>query len=106
LLRQFSEEHYYVSRDAALQVYGSEGLFNLIDLETGWKVDFIIRKSRDFGVEEVERRREAEVEGAGIFVAIPAESRSEYVKELRVRGFAQLLPLRARLRGAPAIRTG
>ena len=57
LLRQFPEEVYYVSRDAALQAYGSEGLFNVIDFTSGWKVDFIIRKSRPFSVAEDRPRR-------------------------------------------------
>ena len=48
LLAQFPDEHYYVSRDAALQAYGAESLFNVIDLTSGWKIDFIIRKSRPF----------------------------------------------------------
>jgi hypothetical protein len=73
LLKQFPEEQYYASREAALQAYGSEGMFNVIDLETGWKVDFIIRKQRPFSLEEFERRREAEIEGARIFVASPED---------------------------------
>lgn len=73
LLEQFREEHYYVSRDAALQAYGSEGMFNVIDLETGWKVDFITRKTRAFSVEEFERRREAEIDGVEVFVASPED---------------------------------
>lgn len=36
LLSQFPEEQYYVSREAALQAYGSESLFNVIDLTSGW----------------------------------------------------------------------
>ncbi len=52
LVQQFPEEEYYVSRDAALQAYGAESLFNGIDLNSGWKIDFIIRKSRPFSLEE------------------------------------------------------
>jgi hypothetical protein len=69
LLAQFSDDAYYVGRDAALQAYGSEGLFNVVDLASGWKVDFIIRKSRPFSVEEFERRREAEILGTIVAVA-------------------------------------
>lgn len=56
LLREFPEEDYYASREAALQAYGSEGLFNVIDLTSGWKIDFIVRKSRAFSPEEFGRR--------------------------------------------------
>lgn len=83
LLRQFPDESYYVSRDAALQAYGSEGLFNVVEFETGWKVDFIIRKSRAFSVVEFERRREVQILGTTLFVASPEDvvlSKLEWAK--------------------------
>ena len=40
LVTQFPEKEYYVSREAALQAYGFESLFNVIDLNSGWKIDF------------------------------------------------------------------
>ena len=69
LISEFPEDQYYVSREAALQAYGSESLFNVIDLESGWKIDFIIRKSRQFSVEEFARRREADVLGRTLTIA-------------------------------------
>jgi len=69
LVSEFPEDQYYVSREAALQAYGSESLFNVIDLESGWKIDFIVRKSRPFSVEEFTRRREAEVLGTNVTIA-------------------------------------
>ncbi len=73
LLKHFPDDQYYVSSDAALQAYGSEGLFNVIDFESGWKVDFIIRKSRDFSVEEFERRKVATVLGNTVAIASPED---------------------------------
>jgi hypothetical protein len=69
LVTQFPEEEYYVSREAALQAYGAESLFNVIDLNSGWKIDFIIRKSRPFSREEFERRREADMLGTRLYIA-------------------------------------
>jgi hypothetical protein len=69
LISEFPEDRYYVSREAALQAYGSESLFNVIDMDSGWKIDFIVRKSRPFSVEEFERRREAELLGTTMYVA-------------------------------------
>ena len=46
LLEQFPEQQYYVSREAALDAYERTELFNVIDSETGWKMDFLIRKNR------------------------------------------------------------
>ena len=69
LLGHFPEDAYYVSRDAALQAYGSEGMFNVVDFDTGWKVDFIVRKSRAFSLEEFERRHSAMIESTNVVVA-------------------------------------
>jgi hypothetical protein len=38
LLAQFPDTEYYVSREAALDAYSRESLFNVVDFETGWKV--------------------------------------------------------------------
>jgi hypothetical protein len=69
LLDAFPTERYYVSREAALQGYRVNGMFNVIDLQSGWKVDFIFRKSREFSLIEFERRREYEFLGTRAFVA-------------------------------------
>jgi len=69
LLLQFPCDRYYVSREAALQAYGDESLFNVIDMDSGWKIDFIIRKSRAFSVEEFDRREQVDLYGTAIHVA-------------------------------------
>ena len=51
-----SSAGYYVSLAAAKEASAQEGQFNAIDPESGWKVDFIIRKSRPFSRSEFERR--------------------------------------------------
>lgn len=69
LVRRLTASGYYVDRDAAHDALQREGAFNAIDPGTGWKVDFIIRKSRPFSQTEFERRREGEVAGVRLFVA-------------------------------------
>lgn len=69
LLTQFPHDRYYVSRDAALQAYGAETLFNVVDFASGWKVDFILRKSRSFSSTEFERRRQVDLLGTTLWVA-------------------------------------
>jgi len=69
LLGLLSEDAYYVSRDAALDAYGRESLFNVVDYSSGWKIDLICRKARSFSVTEFERRRQKELAGVEIFVA-------------------------------------
>ena len=51
-----SSAGYYVSLAAAKEAFAQEGQFNAIDTQSGWKVDFIIRKSRAFSRSEFERR--------------------------------------------------
>lgn len=63
------EDEYYVSRDAALQAYATESLFNVVDFASAWKIDFIIRKSRPFSQEEFDRRTIAKLGDAVIAVA-------------------------------------
>jgi|ERR1051325_5548247 hypothetical protein len=44
-------------------------MFNVIDLESGWKIDLIICKSRTFSQEEFGRRQKANVQGVPLYVA-------------------------------------
>lgn len=60
---------YYFDLNAALDAQRRESLFNMIDLATGWKIDFIIRKSRPFSREEFDRRLIVEFEGMRLSVA-------------------------------------
>ncbi len=60
---------YYADLDAALEAHKRESMFNIIDLESGWKIDMIIRKSRAFSQEEFSRRQRVNVQGASLFVA-------------------------------------
>jgi hypothetical protein len=68
-LKLLPEDKYYFDLDAALDAYGAEALFNVVDFETGWKVDLIVRKSRPFSLAEFDRKTRAEFAGAPIFVA-------------------------------------
>ncbi len=69
LLDSLPEATYYVERDTAREALGNHGQFNVIDLETGWKLDFIVRKSRPFSREEFERRRTIELFGTEMSIA-------------------------------------
>jgi hypothetical protein len=60
---------YYADLDAALEAHRRQSLFNVIDLAAGWKIDFIIRKSRAFSQEEFGRRQLVSVQGVPLFVA-------------------------------------
>jgi hypothetical protein len=68
-LQHLPADKYYVDHDAAFDAYGSESLFNVVDFDSGWKIDLIVRKSRPFSVAEFDRKTRAEFGGASIYVA-------------------------------------
>ena len=58
-----------VDADAARVALQERSQFNIVEVETGWKVDFLVRKDRPFSVEEFERRMPAELLGRRAFIA-------------------------------------
>jgi len=72
-LRKFVESlpvsKYYADAEAAIEAHQRESMFNVVDLESGWKIDMIIRKSRAFSQEEFSRRNRVNMQGTTLFVA-------------------------------------
>ncbi len=62
-------DRFYVSPEAATDAFRRRGLFNVIDPQTGVKVDLVLRKNRPFSVAEFERRQPAQIFGTAVFVA-------------------------------------
>lgn len=63
LLERLDEEGFYVSSEAARDAVRRRGQFNAVDPESGWKVDWIVRKDRPFSRREFERRQPVELMG-------------------------------------------
>jgi len=74
LLAAFPEDQYYVSEDAVRDAVRRRSPFNIIDFETGWKADLIVRRARAFSAEELTRRRRVEILGAEVWVATPEDT--------------------------------
>jgi hypothetical protein len=68
-VQQLDPSRFYVSPEAADQAWLRRGPFNVVLLETGWKVDLILRRNRAFSREEFARRQPAEIAGVRVFVA-------------------------------------
>ena len=68
LLEELAPDRYYVSATAAREALVLRRRFNVVDLETGWKIDLIIRKDRAYSREEFARRQPARVASAQVFV--------------------------------------
>jgi hypothetical protein len=69
LVQLLGGDEYYVDLGAALEAQQRQSLFNVVDRVTGWKIDFIIRKSRAFSEEEFRRRAPFDLHGSLLFVA-------------------------------------
>ena len=69
LIADLQADNYYAELDAALDALKHESLFNVIDNETGWKIDLIFRKSRSFDQEEFRRRLSAKLFDIQLHVA-------------------------------------
>ncbi|HJS47451.1 MAG TPA: hypothetical protein VJ773_05635 [Gemmatimonadales bacterium] len=69
LTRRLVGAGFYVDEAAAQDALLHQAQFNAIHPGTGWKVDFIIRKSRPFSRAEFDRRREVRMEGLAFMVA-------------------------------------
>ena len=53
--------------DAALEARKHQSLFNVVDMATGWKIDWIIRKFRPFSEEEFRRRKLVNLQGSPLY---------------------------------------
>ncbi len=69
LLALLPASRYYVSRDAAREALFRRSQFNVVDFDTGWKADLIVRKDRPWSREELRRREPALLHGVDAFVA-------------------------------------
>jgi len=65
---------YYFSKAAARDAIKNRSMFNIIDTQSGWKIDLIIKKTHPFANFEFQRRRDAQVLGTGAFLVSPEDS--------------------------------
>lgn len=80
---------YYLSREAALQSVKNNSMFNIINVQAGWKADLIIRKKRDYSTQEFSRRKTANVMGMDLSIVSPEDSilsKLEWSKDSQSQG--------------------
>lgn len=68
-VRAMPPEEFYCDEDVALEALRATTQFKVIDQDTGWKFDLIIRKARPFSREEFSRRRTIRAFGTDLDVA-------------------------------------
>jgi hypothetical protein len=69
LVESLPPERFYADADAAADARRRSTLFNVIDVETGWKLDLIPLKTRPFSRREFARRQRLEVLGVTLPIA-------------------------------------
>jgi hypothetical protein len=69
LLDRLDPAKYYFDRDVAIEALRRRSTFNVIDIDTAWKIDLIVRKDRPFSVEELQRRRVVTLLGVSVAAA-------------------------------------
>jgi hypothetical protein len=101
-VRSLDPAAYYVSEEAALDAFRRQGQFNVVVLESGWKVDLILRKERAFSHAEFERREAAAIDETQVFVATAEDTivaKLEWARagesERQLRDVAGILELRS-----------
>jgi len=73
LLKQFPDSEYYAEPEDAMQAFTHQTQFNVIDQNSIWKIDFILRKDRPFSRGEFDRRRLVDMLGVTVFAATPED---------------------------------
>ena len=63
------QREWYVHRAELPHALTHERMANLIDLESGWKIDVVALKARPFSQAEFERRRRVQLLGRDVFIA-------------------------------------
>lgn len=69
LVAAFPDDAWYMSPEAVRESILRGTSFNIVDLESGWRADFMPAKARPFSQAELGRRQRAEVLGTPAWVA-------------------------------------
>jgi hypothetical protein len=83
LVRYLNENDYYADQQAAMEAHRERSMFNAIDNQTGWKIDFIFCKSTAYARVAFQRRKAVDFQQARMFVASPEDvivSKLEWAK--------------------------
>jgi hypothetical protein len=62
-MQLFPSDEYYAPLQDALDAHRHQSMFNVLDMNTGWKIDFIFQKRTPFHHEAFQRRKPVVFEG-------------------------------------------
>lgn len=69
LLETIPRAEFYVDAAEAMDALAQRRSFNVIEHETGWKIDLMIRRDRPFSLEELGRRVRVRLDQTDVYVA-------------------------------------
>ncbi len=84
-LNIFGDE-YYVNRDTVIYETKRRGMFNIIDYESGYKIDFILRKNTDYRLHEFNRKKKVKIDDLDVWIVSPEDliiSKIEWIQKLQ-----------------------
>ncbi len=67
------EGAYYCSKDAVADAIDRQSLFNVIDHQSGFKADFVVRKNNEYRLTEFERKQKMNFYGTDVYVVSPED---------------------------------
>ncbi len=82
-LSAFPISQYYFDVEAALDACRQRSMFNILDMERGWKIDLIFQKPGAFHQQAFLRRTAAKIDGIDVFALTPEDvvvSKLEWAK--------------------------
>lgn len=74
VLESLIDKSFYMSSDAARDAVRHHASFNIIDPDSGWKADLIIRKERPYSVKEFSRRWQVQAMGLETSIVSPEDA--------------------------------
>jgi hypothetical protein len=69
LIILLEKNEFYVGSQTAMRAFRNRTQFNVIDIQTVWKVDLVLRKEREFSRVEFSRRQKRTIFGVSLWVA-------------------------------------
>jgi len=73
LLDAFPKTQYYFDLNAALEACRHKSMFNILDMERGWKIDVIFQKPGAYHEQAFRRRSPAQIDGVDIVALTPED---------------------------------
>ena len=80
------DKNYYLNKNVAREETKKRGMFNIIDFETGLKIDFILRKDTEYRKHEFQRRKKTKIQDYSVWIVSPEDltiSKFEWIQQLK-----------------------